>query len=286
MAFVMAKMNGTQRRKTRSNVLRYILLVPFLVLASAPFAWMVITSLKPSTQVYTTPIRWLPDPPTLENYVTVLTRTDFPRVFTNTLFVAGTTALISTSIAILAAYGISRLASRHTERLLFVLLFAQMIPTVLLVVPYFMLFRTMNLIDTLWVLVITNVSFTAPIATWLLRRFMDKVPIELDQAAMIDGCSRIGALVRVILPAVRAGVGAVFFYTFLVAWHEYLFALSLTQSGKNQVATVSIASLVGQYSVDWGQLMALGVLITLPLVVLFIFVEKNLIEGLAGGVKG
>lgn len=286
MALTTVRVNGTRRRKNISNAVRYALLVPFLLIALLPFLWMVITSLKPSTQVYTNPVMWLPDPATLDNYITVLTRTDFPRVLANTVFVAGTAAVISTSIAILAAYGISRLASRHTERLLFVLLFAQMIPTVLLVIPYFMLFRSMNLIDTLLVLVITNVSFTAPIATWLLRRFMDKVPRELDQSAMIDGCSRFGALMRVILPAARAGVGAVFFYTFLVAWHEYLFALSLTSSGKNQVATVSIASLVGQYSVDWGQLMALGVLITLPLVVLFIFVEKSLIEGLAGGVKG
>lgn len=278
--------NDTAKRRNLGRLGRYALLLPFLLFALLPFVWMVITSIKPSSEVYTTPIVWWPDAPTLENYITVLTRTDFPRVISNTLFVSGTAAVISTSIAVLASYGISRMASRNTERLLFILLFAQMIPTVLLVIPYFMLFRTMNLIDTLAVLVITNVSFTAPIATWLLRRFMDRVPLELDQSAMIDGCSRLGALMRVVLPAARAGVAAVFFYTFLVAWHEYLFALSLTQSGENQVATVSIASLVGQYSVDWGQLMALGVLITLPLIVLFLFVEKSLVEGLAGGVKG
>ncbi len=274
------------KARTRAGIGRTLLLVLMLVFALAPFAWMTITAIKPSNEVYTTPITWWPSRPTLQSFVTVLTKTDFPRVIANTAFVSVTTALISTTIATLAAYGLSRLASRRTQSLMVALLFAQMIPTVLLVIPYFLIMRPLGLIDSLWALVITNVSFTAPIATWLLRRFIGKVPRELDQAAMIDGCSRVGALLRIVLPAARSGVAAVLFYTFLVAWHEYLFALSLTSSPENEVATVSIASLVGQYSVDWGQMMALGLLVAVPLVVFFLVVEKSLVEGLAGGVKG
>ncbi len=274
------------KARTRAGIGRTLLLVLMLVFALAPFAWMTITAIKPSNEVYTNPITWWPSRPTLQSFVTVLTKTDFPRVIANTAFVSVTTALISTTIATLAAYGLSRLASRRTQSLMVALLFAQMIPTVLLVIPYFLIMRPLGLIDSLWALVITNVSFTAPIATWLLRRFIGKVPRELDQAAMIDGCSRVGALMRIVLPAARSGVAAVLFYTFLVAWHEYLFALSLTSSPENEVATVSIASLVGQYSVDWGQMMALGLLVAVPLVVFFLVVEKSLVEGLAGGVKG
>ena len=269
-----------------SATVRYTLVVLMLLFALLPFVWMFITAIKPASETYTFPIIWWPSQPTLDNFVAVLTKTDFAVVMFNTVVVAGTTGLISTSIALFAAYGLSRLASRRTEALLVGLLFAQMIPTVLLVIPYFLIFRTLGLIDTLAALIITNVSFTAPIATWLLRRFIGRVPMELDQAAMIDGCTRLGALWRVILPAARSGVAAVFFYTFLVAWHEYLFALSLTSSPSKQVATLSIASLVGQYSVSWGQLMALGLFVALPLIVLFLLVEKSLIEGLAGGVKG
>lgn len=272
--------------RRRTGIGRTVLLTVLLVFALAPFLWMFITAIKPSNEAYTTPIMWWPSQPTTENFVAVLTKTDFPRVIANTFIVAISTALIGTTIATLAAYGLSRLASKRGQTLMVALLFAQMIPTILLVIPYFMLMRPLGLIDTLAALVITNVSFTAPIATWLLRRFIGKVPQELDQAAMIDGCTRFGALVRIVLPAARSGVAAVLFYTFLVAWHEYLFALSLTQSPQNQVATVSIASLVGQYSVSWGQLMALGLLVALPLVVLFLIVEKSLVEGLAGGVKG
>lgn len=272
--------------RRRAGALRTVLLVVTLVFALAPFVWMFITAIKPSNEAYTNPIMWWPSRPSAENFVAVMTKTDFPRVMLNTFIVAVSTAIISTTVATLAAYGLSRLATRRTQILMVALLFAQMIPTVLLVIPYFLLMRPLGLIDTLAALVVTNVSFTAPIATWLLRRFIGKVPKELDQAAMIDGCTRFGALVRVVVPAARSGVAAVLFYTFLVAWHEYLFALSLTSSPENLVATVSIASLVGQYSVSWGQLMALGLLVALPLVVLFLVVEKSLVEGLAGGVKG
>lgn len=272
--------------RTRAGIGRAALLLLMLVFALAPFVWMAITAIKPPNEVYTTPITWWPSRPTMRNFVTVLTMTDFPRTIANTFVVAVSAAVVSTTIATLAAYGLSRLATKRGQSLMVALLFAQMIPTVLLVIPYFLLMRPLGLIDTLAALIITNISFTAPIATWLLRRFIGKVPKELDQAAMIDGCSRVGALVRVVLPAARSGVAAVLFYTFLVAWHEYLFALSLTSSPQNQVATVSIASLVGQYSVDWGQMMALGLLVALPLVVFFLVVEKSLVEGLAGGVKG
>ena len=194
--------------------------------------------------------------------------------------------MISTTIALFAAYGLSRLAGPRAQHLMMFLLFAQMIPTVLLVLPYFIIFRSAGILNTLTALIVTNVSFTAPIATWVLRRFIAKVPRDLDDAAMIDGCNRLSALFRVIVPAARSGIAAVFFYTFLVAWHEYLFALSLTSSPDKRVATLLIASLVGEYSTSWGQLMALGLVVTIPLVTLFLLVEKSLIEGLAGGVKG
>ncbi|WP_214105825.1 carbohydrate ABC transporter permease [Acrocarpospora catenulata] len=265
---------------------RYALIVALLLFALLPFAWMLSTSLKPANEIYTTPVTWWPSAPTLDNFIAVVTRADFGVIMGNTLVVAGVSATVSTLVALFAAYGLSRLAGRRGETLVLVLLFAQMIPTILFVIPYFLIFRTLGLLDTLTALVVTNISLTVPIATWLLRRFIAKVPRALDEAALIDGCGRVGALLRVVAPAARAGVGAVFFYAFLVSWHEYLFALSLTSSPSNRVITLGITSLVGQYQVSWGELMALGLLAVVPLIVVFLLVERNLVEGLAGGVKG
>ncbi|MEV0733376.1 carbohydrate ABC transporter permease [Polymorphospora sp. NPDC050346] len=268
------------------TAIRYTLVACFLLFALLPFFWMLSTALKPATQIYTSPVTWWPSSPTLENFVAVVTRADFTVIMGNTLLVAGVSATVSTTVALLAAYGLSRLASRWGELLVLLLLFAQMIPTILFVIPYFLVFRTLGLLDTLLVLIVTHVSLTMPIATWLLRRFIAKVPRELDEAALIDGCGQVGALFRVVAPSARAGIGAVFFYAFLGSWHEYLFALSLTSSPENRVVTLGITSLVGQYQVSWGELMALGILTTLPLIALFLLVERNLVEGLAGGVKG
>lgn len=273
-------------RRLLVRVVQWVLVAILLLFALLPFVWMFITAIKPEAEAYTSPITWWPTTPTLDNFVIVLTKADFLQVLLNTVVVSGTAALISTTIALFAAYGLSRLAGRRAQNLVLFLLFAQMIPTILLVLPYFIIFRNLGLLDTLVALIITNVSFTAPIATWVLRRFIAKVPRELDDAAMLDGCNRFGALWRVVIPAARSGIAAVFFYTFLVAWHEYLFALSLTSSMDTRVSTLLIASLVGEYSTSWGQLMALGLVVCVPLILLFLLVEKSLIEGLAGGVKG
>lgn len=265
---------------------RYVAISALVVVSLFPFVWMVLTALKPDAEVRSFPISWLPQAPTFENFLTVFQSRDLGVLLTNSLIVATSTAIITTTISILAAYGLSRLLRKSATPITLAILMAQMLPTVLLVVPYFMMLRSVGLLDTLVALIITNVSFTLPICTWLLRRFVHKVPRELDEAAMVDGCTRLGALMRVIVPAARPGIAAAFIYTFLVSWHEYLFALSLTTSTENRVVTVGIASLIGQYGVSWGELMAMGIIAVLPLIIVFLVVEKHLVEGLAGGVKG
>jgi len=282
----MTTMSRHRIARTVGAIARYAAVLVFVLVALFPFAWMVLTALKPASEVRAFPIGWLPENPTLDNFVTVFESRDLGVLLTNSLMVATATALITTSISVLAAYGLSRLLRAAATPITLAILMAQMLPTVLLVVPYFIMLRTAGLLDTLVALIVTNVSFTLPICTWLLRRFVQKVPKELDEAAMVDGCTRLGALLRVIVPAARPGIAAAFIYTFLVSWHEYLFALSLTTSRENRVVTVGIASLIGQYGVSWGELMAMGIIAVVPLVVVFLVVEKHLVEGLAGGVKG
>ncbi|MGV3713098.1 carbohydrate ABC transporter permease [Pseudolysinimonas sp.] len=266
--------------------LRYSGVSLLALISLFPFGWMVLTAIKPANEIRSVPVRWWPEQPTLENFANVFAERDLAGLLLNSLIVATSTAMITTTIAVLAAYALARLMRRSAVAVTLAILMAQMLPTVLLVVPYFIMFRNVGLLDTLPVLIITNVSFTLPITTWLLRRFVQKVPKELDEAAMVDGCTRFGALVRVIVPAARPGIAAAFIYTFLVSWHEYLFALSLTSSADTRVVTVGIAGLIGQYGVSWGELMAMGVIAIIPLIVVFLLVEKHLVEGLAGGVKG
>lgn len=276
-------------RPVRSKVgagARYVGLSVLVLVALFPFAWMLLTALKPASEVRRVPITWLPENPTLENFIAVFAERELAMMLGNSLFVAGATAVITTSVAVFAAYGLSRLASRRARAVTLAILAAQMLPTVMLVLPYFIMLRGVGLLDTQLALIITNVSFTLPIATWLLRRFMAKVPRDFDEAAMVDGCTRPQALLRVIVPAARPGIAAAFIYTFLVSWHEYLFALSLTTSPDRRVITVGIASLIGQYGVSWGELMAMGVIAVVPLIAVFLVVERQLVEGLAGGVKG
>lgn len=277
---------GAVARRRLGAVARYVAVSVLTVVALFPFAWMVITALKPDDEIRTFPIVWWPRHPTFEHFATIFREHDLLTMLRNSLVVATTTAVISTVIALLAAYGLSRLLRGSATVVTLAILAAQMLPTVLLVVPYFIMLRSAKLLDTLVALVLTNVSFALPICTWLLRRFVQKVPVELDEAALVDGCSRLGALARIVTPAARSGIAAAFIYTFLVSWHEYLFALSLTSSRENRVITVGIASLIGQYGVSWGELMAMGIVAIVPLVVAFLLVEKHLVEGLAGGVKG
>lgn len=265
---------------------RYSGALALVGVALFPFAWMIITALKPANEVRGFPIRWLPENPTFDNFVNVFTDHYVGTLLGNSLLVATSAALISTSIAVLAAYGLSRFASRFGTGVTFAILMAQMLPTVLLVVPYFIMLRSVGLLDTRVALILTNVAFTLPISTWLLRRFIHRVPQDFDEAAMVDGCTRFGVLIRVVAPIARPGIAAAFIYAFLVSWHEYLFALSLTSSRDNRVVTVGIAGLIGQYGISWGELMAMGVLAVIPLVLLFMLVERNLVEGLSGGVKG
>ena len=167
------------------------------------------------------------------------------------------------------------------------ILMTQMFPGILLVIPYFSLMGAAGLLNTYPALVIAYTSFSLPFCTWMLKGFFDSIPPELDEAAMIDGCSRTSAFLRVILPLSAPGLVATAIFSFLVAWNEFLFAVVLTSTPGMYLVTVGIASNIGQFRIQWNDLMAASVLATLPTIILYAFLERYLVQGLtAGAVKG
>lgn len=252
-----------------------------------PTAWMFTTALKRPDETFTSPLRWVDFSPTLDNFVRMWTIQPFARYFVNSTVVSASTTVIAVVVAILAGYGFSRFRFRGDRFCMFLILITQLFPGVLLVVPYFMVASTWGLFNTYAGLILAYVSFALPFCVWMLKGFFDSIPRELDEAALVDGCSRFGAFLRVVLPGAAPGVGATALFSFFLAWTEFLFALCLTSSQSMFPVTVGIASNIGQYRILWNELMASALLSSLPGIVVFLALERHLVAGLtSGAVKG
>jgi multiple sugar transport system permease protein len=265
----------------------YVALGLLVLFAVVPFLWTLSTAFKPKIETFAIPTYWIPAKPTLDAFVSVWTEQPVWRQLVNSLIVAIVTCIAATSLATLAGYGVSRFPFKGQLVFLRILLISQMFPGVVLILPYYMMMRSVGLVNTYPALILAYTSFALPLAAWMMRGYMTSVPTDLDDAAMVDGCSRLQALVKVVLPAAMPGVVAVIIITFKLAWAEYLMALVLVSDRSMQVVTVGIASLLLQYGIEWNQLMALGVIALAPIVVLFVILERYLVAGLtAGAVKG
>ncbi len=259
----------------------------FLALTIFPFYWMINTSLKPQSEVFQSPPSFFPAHWTLAGYARVLATRAVGRYFWNSAVVSVGSTLLAMALSALAAYGFSRFRMRWERPLILILLLTQMLPGTLLIIPYFQLMAKLGLINTYLALILAYVSFALPFSTWMLIGFFRSIPLELDEAAMVDGCGRIGAFWRVILPLSLPGLVAVAIFTFLLAWNAYVFALVLTTDPKMFPLSVGIANLMGEYQVIWNEMMAAAVLATLPVFILYGFLERYLVQGItAGAVKG
>lgn len=275
----------TGNRAARAAVWAGMLLL--LAVTLFPFYWMVNTSLKPQGEVFQSPPSFFPAQATLAGYARVLATRAVGRYFWNSAVVSVGSTLLAMALSALAAYGFSRFRMRWERPLILVLLLTQMLPGTLLIIPYFQLMAKLGLINTYLALILAYVSFALPFSTWMLIGFFRSIPLELDEAAMVDGCGRVGAFWRVILPLSLPGLVAVAIFTFLLAWNAYVFALVLTTDPKMFPLSVGIANLMGEYQVIWNEMMAAAVLATLPVFILYGFLERYLVQGLtAGAVKG
>jgi len=251
-----------------------------------PFAWMLSTSLKTEAEAFRIPPTWIPRQPTIDSYIGIWVRKNFGIYFFNSTVISLSTALLSTFFGGMAGYGFSRFVFKGRRFLIGFFLATQMLPGVLLVGPYFKVLTRIGLYDTRTGLIIAFLTICLPFSTWMMKGFIDKVPAELDQSAMIDGCSRMGVFFRIIAPVVAPGMVATILFAFLLAWGDLLWALCLTTSESMITVTLGIARTVGEFRIIWPMLMAGSLVGGMPAIILYIFLQRLLVQGLtAGAVK-
>lgn len=262
--------------------LAVVLIVAFLLF---PIYWMVVTASVPSHLVLSREPPLIPgwSDMSFNAFSAVLARRPVLTWLGNSLLVACLSVVISLVVATLAGYSLSRFRTRAQEATGFVLLLSKMLPGSLVVIPFYIMFANFGLIDSRAALVIANISVGVPFATWMMKGFFDGIPADLDAAARIDGCSRLQALVYVVLPAAKPGIAACGIYLFIVAWADFVFARTLVTDPRLWTVTAGLASFVGEHNVDWPGLMAAGTLSILPVFILFLLLEPFLVSGLSSG---
>jgi multiple sugar transport system permease protein len=259
----------------------------FLISALLPFYWMVVTSLKNVNELFSPAFPLWILRPTLKNYANLFAFTPFAHWFLNSVLVSISSTIIALGFGSLAAYGLSRMPSKLSIVIVQATLLTYLIPRAVFVVPLYSLLHTLHLLDSLVGLTFAYLSFTLPFTTWLLISFFQIIPKALDEAALMDGCSRLGALVRVVLPLAAPGIVATGIYSFSTAWNEFMYPLALMQTQTRNVLTVGIASLRQADVFAWGQIMAAGTVGAVPIMIFYAFIYKRIVGGLVtGGVKG
>ncbi len=265
----------------------YGFLVALLVIVLFPFYWMTITSLKSEDQMRSLLSMFWPSPVVLDNYRQLLTRTDFLAWFGNSATVAISSTLLATAIGTLGAYALARLRFLGRAFMASAVLITYLVPPSILFIPLYAQMRNLGLADSLAGLIAAYPSFTVPFVTWLMMGYFETIPVELEEAAMIDGATRFGAFRRVILPLAAPGVLAGALYAFTQAWNEFLYALVFITDVKLRTLPVGLSTFITGDVYGWGYLMAGAVLTTLPVIAAYVYLQKYMVEGLtAGSVKG
>jgi ABC-type glycerol-3-phosphate transport system permease component len=274
------------KRRPATTIAIYGAAIVVGLFAVAPFAWMFLTSLKPDGEILSrTPKLWTAHPQ-FGRYSDVM-RAGFATALRNSLIVATGTTVAGVAVAALAGYALARFDLPLRRYLLLMVMAVQMFPLVVLLIPLFVVMKTLGLLDSWLGLVIAYLSFTTPLAVWLLRSFFATIPRDLEEAAMSDGATRFGAMVRVIFPLAGPGLAATAIFSFIAAWNEFLFALTFLKKESLRTLPVALSAFVGQEQADWGLIMAASVLFTVPVVIFFLAVHRRLTTGMvAGSVTG
>lgn len=274
-------------RATR-NVVTYAVLGVIAAFCIFPFLWMLDTSLKPASEVRTSHPTFRILQPTLENFHHVVTDGNFLLYFRNSVIVAGGSTLLALTVSIFCGYALSRFPTQSLSRAVgAALLLSQMIPGVLLLAPLYILMRQLELLSTFRALIIVYCTFSIPLCCFMLKSFFDTIPLELEDAAEMDGCSRFGFIYRILLPLSTPGIMATGLFCFVTAWNEFLFGYVLINDDARRPLTPAIMLFKGPHLTDWGALMAASVLAVVPVALFFVYLQRFLVEGLStGAVKG
>lgn len=251
-----------------------------------PVLWMFSVSLKPATEPFAIPARLWPEDPTLANYAAAF-RPEFRRYFLNSTVVSLATVVISVGAGLLCAYSLSRFRFRGSRAVLVFIILAQTFPVATMIIPLFGLVQGLDLLNTYVALVAAYVTLTLPVTTWMLLGFVRELPPELEQAAMVDGASRLAAFWHVTVPLLRPGTAAAAVWVVVVTWQEFMFALAFTSERSMRTVPVGMSDFIGQYGIRYGELMASSVAVSLPIVAVFFVLQRYFVAGLtAGATKG
>jgi len=271
------------KRRNFKTPLLYGVILLYSLIYLTPFFWMLATSFKPLNEIGRLPITILPKNFTFENYLATWSRVEIFRYFGNSLYLSFLATLISLCIEIISAYSFSRFRFKGQNILLFVVLFTNAIPSLILLVPFYDLLRMMNLINTHLGLLFIYTAASLPFGTWLLIGYFDQVPKELEEAAMVDGCSRLQTIFRVVVPVALPGIIAVGIITFVHWWGDFLFALTFLNDTKLYTLPLGVYAYQGIEWTHWGKLMAVATLLVLPALLIFIVFQKYIISGIVAG---
>ena len=271
------------RRGWFGTTVSYVYLSILAVIAAFPLVWILLSSIKSKNELAGDPTSFFPKHISFENFRIVFEQLNFGRNVGNSILVAGSTTLVAIAISALGAYGIVRFFPRFGKKLTRVLITTYMFPPILLAVPYSIIMGKAGLMNSRIGLVIVYMSFSVPYAIWLLVGFFQTVPIDIEEAARIDGANKMQVFYRVVLPIVAPGIVAVAIYTFINAWHEFLYSLILINSSEKATVAVALKSLEGQEVLDWGVMMAASAVVVIPSVIFFMLIQKKIAGGLAAG---
>jgi ABC-type glycerol-3-phosphate transport system permease component len=269
------------------KILARTALICFLVLiaiyALFPFFWMLLSAVKPDPELRTVPPTFFPKVYTFRHYLDVFTKTNIPRYFLNSVVIASGATLVALVIAILGGYGFARFRFRGRNVLLTSVLSSQMIPVAGMMVPLFLMLRSVGLINTYVGLIVAYLIFTVPLSVWMMTNYFYSIPVSIEEAATIDGSNRMQCLIYIVLPVSIPSIVATGIYNFITSWNEFLFALIFATQKNVMTLPIGLVEFISEFSIDWGGLMAASVLMTLPVVTIFFLLQRYFISGLTSG---
>lgn len=274
-------------KRTVSWIAFYIFVVVFVLILLLPFIWQFLTSIKPLNEISAMPAKWIPSYVHGDFYVNVFTKHPFARYLFNSAVVAITSTLLSIAIGATAAYALSRLHFKGKKTLLMVILSISMFPTIATLSPLYLILRNLKLLNTYAGLVIPYITFSLPFAIWLMANFFSQLDRGYEEAAALDGCSRVQTFIKIMLPLIKPATFSVGLLVFINCWNEYLYALTFMSQENMRTVPVGIALFPSNYQLPWGDMAAASIVVTVPLIALVLIFQKNIIAGLTtGGMKG
>lgn len=274
------------KASSRNRILLYAAVVVTCAVLVFPIYWLFVTAISDPTELRQLPPHFWPDEPRWGVFAKVMQERPILQWLGNSTLAALGAVALSMAVSILAGYSLSRFRVRGGQSLGLFILTAKMLPATLLVIPLFGIFRTVDLIGSLWSIILAHSTLIIPFTTWMLKGYFDTIPQELEQAAMVDGCSPLGAMVRVILPVATPGLAATALYGFVLSWSDYAYARTfLTNAQTNWTANLGITTMKGEYISNWADISAASILVALPVMAIYLFLERYLVGGLTAGAE-